>query len=246
METIEVLTGQHITLEYKPASILQRMGALLFDALIQGVYVFILFIFLYSLSIFDIYTESTAIILFFIVLLPVLTYHFFFEWLWSGQTPGKKVLNIKVTNEDGSATRVGAYFLRWLLRPVDMLFYGGVGALVIMLSKKHQRLGDLAAATVVVQTNPGRTALRNDYYVFPPNYEPHYPQVTDLSKGQIRFIQQTLATLPSGYDPAAMQQLEELARKVCSRLQVAPKSVDSRRFLEDIVRDYNYYESLGI
>ncbi len=180
-------------------------------------------------------------------MVPTLVYHFLFEWFMNGQTPGKRALKIKVTNDDGSATRVGAYFLRWLLRPIDLIFYGGVGALCILLTKKHQRLGDMAAGTVVVQTRPKQSVFRSDYYTFPPNYQPKYPQAASLTPGQIQLISQMLSAAPRFSDEIKLQTLAQKVREIV-RIDESTvgSTTDNRRFLENIIRDYHYYDSLGI
>ncbi|MBL8237572.1 MAG: RDD family protein [Bryobacterales bacterium] len=75
------------------------------------------------------------------------------EWLWQGQTVGKRLMKIRVVDRDGLPIHVSQVVVRNLLRPVDMLpaFYL-LGGLVAMGSRYGQRLGDLAANTVVVRT----------------------------------------------------------------------------------------------
>ncbi len=70
----------------------------------------------------------------------------------SGQTLGKKLIGLRVTTLDGSALTWGKVIVRNLLRIVDGLpaLYL-VGIIAIMTSKSHQRIGDMAASTVVVR-----------------------------------------------------------------------------------------------
>jgi uncharacterized RDD family membrane protein YckC len=89
----------------------------------------------------------------------VLLTAFFVEWLlpawfeafWNGQTPGKRALGIAVLNDDGTPVRWPGALTRNLLRAVDFLplFYG-VGLVAMLINRDFKRLGDLAAATVVV------------------------------------------------------------------------------------------------
>ena len=76
------------------------------------------------------------------------------EWYWRGQTLGKRVLRLRVMDEQALRLGFGQVVIRNLLRSVDMLpglyLVGGVSC---VLSPKFQRLGDLAAATIVVR-NP--------------------------------------------------------------------------------------------
>lgn len=75
------------------------------------------------------------------------------EWYWQGQTVGKRLLHLRVMDEQGLKLQFGQVVIRNLLRVVDSLplFYlvGGIASLV---SRKSQRLGDLAAGTIVVRT----------------------------------------------------------------------------------------------
>jgi len=76
------------------------------------------------------------------------------EWLWRGQTLGKRVLRLRVVDAQGFRLQFSQVALRNLLRFVDFLpgFYL-VGGLACLISRRSQRLGDVAANTVVIR-NP--------------------------------------------------------------------------------------------
>lgn len=76
-------------------------------------------------------------------------YFVFFETLWQGQTPGKRVAKIRVVRDDGRLVGLQQASLRALLRPVDESLF--LGAFLIMFNSKEKRLGDLAAGTIVIQ-----------------------------------------------------------------------------------------------
>jgi uncharacterized RDD family membrane protein YckC len=75
------------------------------------------------------------------------------ELLWGGQTLGKKVLGLRVMDERALKLRPSQVILRNIMRAVDFLpgFYA-LGGTVSFFSARAQRLGDLAAGTVVVRT----------------------------------------------------------------------------------------------
>jgi uncharacterized RDD family membrane protein YckC len=74
-----------------------------------------------------------------------------FEWLWNGQTPGKRLLHLRVIKVDGSPVSGVDVLLRNLSRPIDTLGpMGLLGLLMIFVSRKAQRLGDLMARTLVI------------------------------------------------------------------------------------------------
>lgn len=79
-------------------------------------------------------------------------YGILLEWVWRGQTVGKRMLRLRVVDAEGLRLQLNQVVMRNLLRFVDMLpiFYL-VGGLACYFSRRHQRLGDLAANTVVVR-----------------------------------------------------------------------------------------------
>lgn len=80
-------------------------------------------------------------------------YGIILEWFWRGRTIGKRLLNLRVVDEQGLRMTFGQIFIRNVLRLVDMLpaLYL-VGGAACVLTRRAQRLGDLAANTVVVRT----------------------------------------------------------------------------------------------
>ena len=89
-----------------------------------------------------------------IVLFLILTGYFaFFEWLWSGQTPGKRWLKLRVIREDGRPITFWEASVRNLIRSFDMMpapFYS-IGLISVFSTTRDQRVGDMVAGTVVVR-----------------------------------------------------------------------------------------------
>ncbi len=81
-------------------------------------------------------------------------YGIFFEWVWRGQTPGKRAMKLRVIDEQGLKLQFGQVVIRNLLRVVDSMpslyLAGGLSSLI---TSKGQRLGDLAAGTIVVRAH---------------------------------------------------------------------------------------------
>ncbi len=74
-----------------------------------------------------------------------------FEVYFGGATPGKRMLRLTVLHADGTPVGLPASLTRNLLRAVDFLpFFYGFGLAAMVLSRDFQRLGDIAAGTVVV------------------------------------------------------------------------------------------------
>lgn len=78
-------------------------------------------------------------------------YDVLFEVLNSGRTPGKGLNGIRVVCVDGSPVRFLTSTIRNVLRLIDMLFFYLVGITSILVTKRNQRVGDLAAGTLVVR-----------------------------------------------------------------------------------------------
>ena len=245
MDSIDILTGQHVAIKYEPANIVQRMLSILLDYVFMVAYELTLF-FISDLIGFDFLNgETMGILTFAFFSLPILLYHVFFETILNGQTPGKIIMKIRVTHVDGSTPNFVSYFLRWILLPIDMIPYGGVGALLIVFTKNHQRLGDLAAGTTVIKLNSAKQKYDLDdmSYDVETDYQPVFREAEILTEGQIRLITDLLE---NPLDESKVEDsLEQLADKIKEKLNIESK-LNDRVFLETIVKDYTYYASCGI
>jgi uncharacterized RDD family membrane protein YckC len=83
------------------------------------------------------------------------------EGVWDGQTPGKRVLNLRVISSDGAPVGWLAACVRNLMRTVDMLPFGyACGLLSGLLDPSGRRLGDLVAGTLVVHVAQHRGSVQ--------------------------------------------------------------------------------------
>ncbi len=89
-------------------------------------------------------------------------YYIAFESIWNGQTPGKRMLGLRVVRDTGLPVGFGAVLIRNLLRIIDGQFGYAVGLFVIFATREEKRLGDLAAGTILVREHRGaaRRAIR--------------------------------------------------------------------------------------
>jgi uncharacterized RDD family membrane protein YckC len=100
------------------------------------------------------------------VLIPFLLqwgYFTLFEAFWNGQTPGKRVLKLRVIQQSGRPIGLFESMARNLIRIIDMVpgFYM-IGAICIFSTRRQQRLGDLVAGTLVVHSVPVETPLASE------------------------------------------------------------------------------------
>src|SRR3989441_2718294 len=150
---LEVETPDHVVLRYDLAGAGNRGFAAVIDFTVASLIVFaalMLLSFVSSETGDEIYILGGVEVI--VTLSLIWAYFILLEWLWNGQTIGKRAFKLRVINEDGSPAQFTAVLIRNLLRLVDFLpaFYG-VGVLSIVLTPKSQRLGDLAAGTYVVR-----------------------------------------------------------------------------------------------
>jgi len=138
-------TPEGILLELRPAGLSARFYAFLLDWLIRLVLAYAAAI---AAAFMGGFGTGFWLLLYFLLewFYPVL-----FELSRSGATPGKSVVGIKVVMDDGLPITPAASFTRNLLRVADFLPFAFGAAIVSMLLRKDcKRLGDLAAATLVV------------------------------------------------------------------------------------------------
>lgn len=150
MKTLSIRTGEGVEFALQLAGPLTRALAWGLDFLL----IFGLWMLLGQLSVglnWIVPELATAILLIGVFLIPII-YHIAFEWYWRGQTPGKRVFKLRVVDADGMRLRPGQVILRNLLRTVDSLpALSLVGGLTCFFNLRSQRLGDLAANTVVIR-----------------------------------------------------------------------------------------------
>ncbi|MBN2418259.1 MAG: RDD family protein [Deltaproteobacteria bacterium] len=105
------------------------------------------------MRVFSIISEDFAAAGFIILYLAVsIGYGIVMEYYWRGQTIGKRMFNLRVMDIQGLNLQLHQVIIRNILRPVDKLpsvFYM-VGGLTCLFSRYSQRLGDIAANTIVV------------------------------------------------------------------------------------------------
>lgn len=231
-----IITGQFVRISQTPASIGERLLALAIDYFLIGLYVISTATLISEMNL---PSGFTTIFFLTIIYLPILLYSFLFEIFNHGQSPGKKILNIRVVKMDGSTPSISAYLLRWLLFPIDVPITGGLGLLVVLLTKNNQRLGDLAAGTMVIKEKNYRKihVSLDEFDYLTKSYRPIYPQAADLSLEQINVITRTLESSQKD----RIRRIMLLAQKVQDSLSITPRNNDQEQFLQTVLRDYQYY-----
>lgn len=159
-EDLAILSAENVSFALETAGLGSRFAALALDTFLQ-----ILVAALLGLSVagFDNYIAPTnelprwlgstlTALLIFAFFALFFGYYFVFEWLWDGQTPGKRFFGLRVMLANGLPLTVSAAAARNAVRLVDSLpFAYGFGAFVGLSNALNQRMGDLAAGTIVVR-----------------------------------------------------------------------------------------------
>ena len=168
-ETLIIETPERVPLAFALASIGNRFIAVAIDHAIQYVSIaLIALLFLFAAGLFGDGSESVidsvgvntpkwiVAVLIIVVFVLFSGYFAFFEWWWDGQTPGKRLMKLRVIREDGRPITLWEAIARNLLRIFDAIpgfvipIYS-VGLIVVFLNSRDQRVGDMFAGTVVIR-----------------------------------------------------------------------------------------------
>ncbi len=153
-ETLTIETPEGVTFSYELAGMVRRAMAWLIDVLVVwGV--------LMALSIASTFLSALApavvnAVMMVLSVVIIFAYKIVLEWIWRGQTIGKRAMGIRVLDEHGLRLTLPQIVIRNLLRVLDSLpmayLVGGIAAAV---SRRSQRVGDFAAGTVVIRNPHG-------------------------------------------------------------------------------------------
>ncbi|MDR2916997.1 MAG: RDD family protein [Tannerella sp.] len=235
MET-RIITSQYVQIDQTPAGVGERIFARMLDYLIMFLYSLGIFYVIDSFSMKSLFRNDYGILWIFILYIPVIFYSFLWEILNRGRSPGKMAFGMRVVMRDGTTPTIGAYLIRWMLLLIDT--WGWIGIIVILLNKNNQRLGDLAAGTIVIKERDyHRIQISLDEFNYlSRGYKPVYPQAENLSLEQVNTINEALVR----YDSHRSRRIIALSGKVKEFLKITPL-VDDETFLRTLTRDYQYY-----
>ncbi|WP_010253590.1 RDD family protein [Myroides injenensis] len=242
MANLTINTTQNINIDFKNASIGERILAFLLDSVFKILYLIAIFYVLVKSKIIEGFSDDWsrgAFIL--IVCLPVILYTLFFEVILQGATPGKRIMKIRVIKIDGYQATIADYFIRWIMRLVDIYIVSAfIGVIAIVSSKKNQRLGDMLAGTAVISTKERIGLSATIFQEVESEYVPVFPQVLTLTDNDIRIVKETLLNYKTNRDARL---LERLCDKLISVLGVNKRDLSNQEFIELVLKDYNYLAS---
>ncbi|HEX2608850.1 MAG TPA: RDD family protein [Flavisolibacter sp.] len=263
MAIVKVTTNFNIDLEFEAAPFYKRLLAWVLDMIFLIIYMAIA-VKLMSSQAFRIGSNGTWA-LFMVIILPPLTYHLLCEILMNGQSIGKRIMAIRVVNENGGQPSIGQYIIRWLIRTSDYMviviallapiatlsgdvdFYWKMAIpfgllitdLVLVNSRKQQRLGDLLAHTLLITSRHKNSISDTVFLEVANDYKPSFPEVMHLSDRDINALKGILDTAKKRHD---YDMAEMASEKIKAHLHIQT-SLSAYDFLEILLKDYNYLSS---
>jgi uncharacterized RDD family membrane protein YckC len=257
-DQLSIETPELVAIQMPIAGIGSRFIALLVDYLIwiPGILIVgrIFAFFLPSLNAFNKLSEQWAFAIYvFLIFLFNWGYFTLFEAFWNGRTPGKRVARIRVIQRSGRPIGLFESMARNFIRYVDQIpFFYAVGAIAVFATRDHQRLGDLAAGTLVVRdrieeapssSEATRTFTANIFTPPTPAAEPHATftlpdhQVARLSGADLQVLESFFARRLD----MPLTTREVLAQRIASAIQAKsglepPVGASVETFLEVTAR----------
>jgi uncharacterized RDD family membrane protein YckC len=202
--SVDVRTGEAVAIRYELAGLGSRFLAVVVDMLAQVLVLIVLGVAVgFTLPLFRSPTFSAWLIALAIAVLFLIFFGWFiiFEIWWSGRTPGKRALGLRVVRDGGFPIDAGAAVIRNVVRIVEFsIGFYAASAVCALLSRENKRLGDFAAGTIVVRDR-AETAPDLDAYLARP-----VRSDTGLSDGDRHLIERFLARR-SALDPVARVRL---------------------------------------
>lgn len=266
MAAIKVPTNFNIDLEFEIPEFYRRLVALLIDFIILYFYYRIasrLFTeIVRSSNLFEEDTWHNLVAVWLILFLPLLLYHVVMEITMNGRSVGKKIMGLQVVNENGGKPAISQYIIRWLIRDIWFFFllvFGiqassvgrdaeGVFMIILSLayfitdivlvvsSKKGQRIGDILAHTILIRTNTRSDIEETVFREVADNYVPSFPQIMQLSDKDINAMKNILETARKKGD---FHMAANAAEKIKNHLKIET-DLSPFDFLDVLLKDYNY------
>jgi len=154
LKTITIITPSNIEVEYRLANVGSRLGAAIIDYALQFLAVLLaaLIIFNFGRQMdmweFNVNYSIVWAVVILIIFMIFMGYFIVCELLMNGQTIGKRILGLRVIRDNGQPIEFSHALIRGIIRSsLDMMY---VGFFAILFSKKHKRIGDMAAGTIVI------------------------------------------------------------------------------------------------
>ncbi|MBV9174242.1 MAG: RDD family protein [Chloroflexi bacterium] len=242
-DSYQVLTPERVSLQYDIAGIGSRGAAALVDTVIQTLALMAAGLLAAGILAVTNGAVTPAIVVGVVALaLVTLGYFVFFEIVWSGQTPGKRLLGVRVIRESGYPIRPADAVIRNLVRIVDGLpaMYA-LGVLTMLFNARSKRLGDFAAGTIVVREGVraprlifARGGVRAPGLTTPAARADSAPAAVLLQPADATLVRDFLLRRSSMNESARAQLAQRIAAAMAQRYGL-PLTTDAESFLESLI-----------
>lgn len=175
-----IVTPEAVLLEFADAGLGSRSLAFVVDLVVRGAIAWVVFLILATTGF--VLDETVVVVVSIVTVFAVLlVYPAACETVWNGRTPGKMVFGLRAVTVEGSPVRFRHAAIRSALGLVDFLLGAGtIAILAALATRRSQRLGDLAAGTVVIRERQASTGSRPVEFRPPPGWE-RYAATLDVS-----------------------------------------------------------------
>ncbi|KQT21898.1 transporter [Chryseobacterium sp. Leaf404] len=244
MSQIAINTSQNVNINFNISNIGERFLAFLIDGAIRLVYLLLMYYALFDF--FNLYTYMMGLdqwsqrAISIVIAFPATVYPLVMESLMEGQTPGKKIMKIRVVKIDGYQASFGDYLIRWVFRVIDVTFLGIVGLISAIATRNNQRLGDIAAGTAVISLKNNINISHTILEKLQDDYIPTFPQVIALSDNDMRIIKDNFLKALKIDDRQVITKLSDKIKSIL-KLEVDPRQMTERQFIGIVIKDYNFY-----
>ncbi|MEN8816782.1 MAG: RDD family protein [Nonlabens sp.] len=235
MSNTAINTAQNVNIEYEFAGVGKRMIAFLLDFVVLAIYIIVMSLTVYkAIGLFD---SNNVLGIKELSLLPIFCYSLTLHLIFNGRTVGKFIMGIKVVKEDGSPANLSDFLVRWILRLIDIvLFFGTVGVVTILFSEKKQRLGDIAAKTIVINTKKSTKISHTILEELDPNYQPQFQNAYILSDAVVNEIKDIYRLAGESRDYMTLREL----RNRVEQLLNTQSDLRDGAFIRTVLKDYTY------
>ena len=180
-----IVTPEAVRLDFDAANVGSRMVAIGIDLAIQGLAAFVLLLAFGLIAsagtgpgLPDWVALTLILVLVFVLYFG---YPIVFETFWRGRTPGKAAMGLRVVTVEGAPVTFRHAAIRAALGLIDFYASSGAAALIsALVTRRHQRLGDLVAGTIVVRERSATPPPVPVLFRIPPTLEP-YAATIDVS-----------------------------------------------------------------
>lgn len=252
-DELVIETPERVELHYVLASVGNRFLAAAIDHLIQISAIVIILVAAGAMSDWALFSSMgvwSAALTVLAVFGVYWGYFVVFETLWSGQTPGKRMMRLRVVREDGRPVRFFEVFVRNLLRvaiDIQPMPSYAIGVVSIIFSPRSKRVGDFVAGTVVVKERSTeaptleeiiKVSELEDQRLARTTSAPFSADTRRLSEQELRAVKTFLKRRYELQEPSRSALAARIAQPISAKLGIPAEGLSPEALLEEVERQH--------